>query len=45
MKIKTKLIKIGRDSKKQKGFINPGIYKGSTMIFNSFKDYIDDLKN
>jgi cystathionine beta-lyase len=45
MKIKTKLIKIGRDPKKQKGFINPGIYKGSTMIFNNFKDYTDDIKN
>jgi len=45
MKINTKLTKIGRDSKKQKGFINPGIYKGSTMIFNNFKDYIDDIKN
>jgi cystathionine beta-lyase/cystathionine gamma-synthase len=44
MKIKTKLIKIGRDPKKQKGFINPGIYKGSTMIFNNFKDYTDDIK-
>ena len=45
MKIKTKLIKIGRDPKKQKGFVNPGIYKGSTMIFDNFKDYIDDIKN
>ena len=45
MKIKTKLIKVGRNPKKQKGFINPGIYKGSTMIFNNFKDYIDDIKN
>ena len=45
MKINTKLIKIGRDPKKQKGFINPGIYKGSTMVFNSFKDYIADIKN
>ena len=45
MKIKTKLTKIGRDPKKQKGFINPGIYKGSTMIFNNFKDYLEDVKN
>ena len=45
MKIKTKLTKIGRDPKKQKGFINPGIYKGSTMIFNNFKDYLEDEKN
>jgi len=45
MKINTKLAKIGRNPKKQKGFINPGIYKGSTMIFNNFKDYINDIKN
>ena len=44
MKLKTKLTKLGRDSNKQKGFVNPGIYKGSTMIFKNFKDYIDDLK-
>ena len=31
--------------KKQKGFINPGIYKGSTMIFDTFEDYINDIKN
>jgi len=45
MDIKTKLIKLGRDPKKQKGFINPGIYKGSTMIFDNFKHYLKDLKN
>ena len=45
MKIDTKLTKISRDVKKQKGFINPGIYKGSTMIFNSFEDYINDINN
>ena len=45
MKIKTRLTKLGRNPKKQKGFVNPGIYKGSTMIFNSFKDYMNDLKN
>ena len=44
MKIKTKLTKIGRDPKSQKGFINPGIYKGSTMIFNNYGDYIEDTK-
>ena len=47
MKIKTKLTKLGRDPIKQKGFINPGTYKGSTMIFKSYKDYvkvIDQLK-
>ena len=43
MGINTKLTTIGRDPKKQKGFVNPGIYKGSTMIFKNFKDYINDL--
>jgi len=42
MKIKTKLTKIGRDPKKNKGYVNPGIYKGSTLIFNDFKSYIKD---
>ena len=41
----SKLTKLGRNPKKQKGFINPGIYKGSTMIFNNFKDYLQDIKN
>ncbi len=45
MKIKTKLTKLGRNPIKQKGFINPGIYKGSTMIFKSYKDYLNDVKN
>ena len=45
MKIKTKLTKLGRDPLKQKGFINPGTYKGSTMIFNNFRDYLNDIKN
>ena len=44
MKINTKLTKVSRNVKKQKGFINPGIYKGSTMIFNTFEEYINDLK-
>ena len=44
MHIKTKLTKISRNPKNQNGFVNPGIYKGSTIIFNSFKEYIDDLK-
>ena len=42
MKLKTKLTKISRDPKKDKGYINPGIYKGSTIIFNDFKSYIKD---
>ena len=37
MKLKTKLTKIGRDPKKNKGYVNPAIYKGSTIIFNSYK--------
>ena len=45
MKIDTNLTKISRNVKKQKGFINPGIYKGSTMIFNSFEDYNKDIDN
>ncbi len=44
MKIKSLLTKIGRDPSKQKGFINPGIYKGSTMVFANFKDYLKDIK-
>ena len=42
MKIKTKLTKVGRDSKKNEGFVNPPIFKGSTIIFDSFKSYIAD---
>ena len=45
MDIKTKLVKLGRNPKKQKGFINPGIYKGSTIIFDNFNHYLKDLKN
>ena len=42
MKIKTKLTKLGRNPKKNKGFINPPIFKGSTIIFDDFKSYIKD---
>ncbi len=42
MKFKTKLTKIGRDIKDNKGFINPPIYKGSTIIFENFKLYLKD---
>ena len=45
MHIKTKITKLGRDPKKQKRFVNPGIYKGSTMIFDNYKHYLEDLKN
>ena len=39
MKIKTQINKLGRNSKNQKGFINPPIYKGSTIIFKNYKQY------
>ena len=42
MKIKTKLTKLGRNPNKYKGYINPPIYKGSTIIFKNFKSYIKD---
>ncbi len=42
MKLKTKLTKIGREPKKNKGYVNPPIYKGSTIIFDNFKSYIKD---
>ena len=42
MKLKTKLTKISRNPKKDKGYLNPAIYKGSTIIFNDFKSYIKD---
>lgn len=43
MNLKTKLTKIGRDPKKNKGFLNPGIYKGSTIIFDDYKSYFNDV--
>ena len=43
MNLKTKLTKIGRDPKKNKGFVNPGIYKGSTIIFDDYKSYLNDV--
>ena len=39
---KTKLTKIGRNPKENKGYVNPPIYKGSTIIFDNFKKYILD---
>ena len=39
MRIKTKINKLGRNSKDQKGFINPPIYKGSTIAFDSYNQY------
>ena len=43
MKKKTQLTKLGRDPKKNKGYINPGIYKGSTIVFDDFKSYLKDV--
>ncbi len=43
MRKKTQLTKLGRNPKNNKGFINPGIYKGSTIIFGDFKSYIKDI--
>ena len=43
MRKKTQLTKLGRNPKNNKGFINPGIYKGSTIIFDDFKCYIKDI--
>ena len=45
MDVNTKLTRIGRNPKKQKRFVNPGIFKGSTMIFDNFQDYLDDINN
>ena len=39
MKIKTQINKLGRNSKKQKGFVNPPIHKGSTIVFDNYKEY------
>ena len=45
MRIKTKLNRFGRNSKKQKGFVNTPIYKGSTIIFDSFDKYLKDISD
>ena len=42
MKIKTKLTKLGRNPFNNKGFVNPPIFKGSTILFKDFKSYIQD---
>ena len=42
MKLKTKLNKIGRDPKKNKGYVNPPIFKGSTIVFDDFESYINN---
>ncbi|MBO6550970.1 MAG: PLP-dependent transferase, partial [Rhizobiales bacterium] len=33
----TKLVHIGRDTKASKGFVNPPLYKGSTVLFPTVK--------
>ena len=45
MKLKTKLTKLGRNFRKNKGFVNPGIYKGSTIIFENYRQYLNDRDN
>jgi len=34
---KTKLVHLGRDTKDSKGFVNPPLYKGSTVLFPTVK--------
>ena len=43
--ILNKINKIRQRSKKQKGLLIQGIYKGSTMIFDNFKHYLKDIEN
>tara|TARA_B100000029_G_C17516715_1_gene938382 strand:- start:431 stop:1588 length:1158 start_codon:yes stop_codon:yes gene_type:complete len=43
MKIKTQLNRLGRNSKKQKGFVNSPIYRGSTIVFDNFDKYFRDI--
>lgn len=35
--LKTKLVHIGRDTEASKGFVNPPLYKGSTVLFPTVK--------
>ena len=42
MKKGTILTKVGRNTKRDKGYINPPIYKGSTIVFDSFRKYLND---
>ena len=42
MKNKTILTILGRNYKRYQGYLNPPIYKGSTIIFKNFKQYLKD---
>lgn len=37
MKTPTKLTHLGRDARKQEGFVNPPVYRGSTVLFDSLE--------
>jgi cysteine-S-conjugate beta-lyase len=38
----TRLVHLGRDTAAQHGFVNPPIYRGSTVLFNSMDDLLND---
>jgi cystathionine beta-lyase len=38
---KTKLVHLGRDTEDSKGFVNPPLYKGSTVLFPTVKSLIE----
>lgn len=37
----TRLAHLGRDTKAQHGFVNPPVYRGSTVLFDSMDDLLD----
>ena len=41
MKTPTRLGHLGRPAKKRGGFVNPPVYRGSTMLFASFKELLN----
>lgn len=41
LKNSTKLSHLGRNAEKQDGFVNPPVYRGSTMLFSSLKELKD----
>ena len=45
MKKGTILTKVGRNTKRDKGYINPPIYKGSKIVFDAFRKYLNDRDN
>ncbi|MEJ2479315.1 MAG: cystathionine beta-lyase [Acidihalobacter sp.] len=38
----TRLVHLGRDTAAQHGFVNPPIYRGSTVLFDSMDDLLND---